>query len=77
MAVRDLFLTGDGRIEGFHLYRETEVESAAKGLDRLLRLLADKRLMTHVPIIENWKDVGETANQLIQRDFPGKAVLTI
>ena len=77
LAVRDLFLTGDGRIEGFHLYRETEVESAAKGLDRLLRLLADKRLMTHVPIIENWKDVGETANQLIQRDFPGKAVLTI
>jgi len=77
LAVRDLFLTGDGRIEGFHLYRETEVESAAKGLDRLLCLLADKRLTIHVPIIENWKNVGETAKQLIGRDFPGKAVLTI
>jgi len=77
LAIRDLFLTGDGRVEGFHLYRETEIESAAKGLDRLLCLLADKRLMTHVPITEHWKNVGEMATQLVGRDFPGKAVLTI
>ncbi|MFP6715250.1 MAG: zinc-binding dehydrogenase [Alphaproteobacteria bacterium] len=77
LAVRELFLTGDGRIEGFHLYRETEIESAAKGLDRLLRLVADKCLITHVPITDNWNNIGETATRLIGRDFPGKAVLTI
>ncbi len=77
LAVRDLMFTGDGRIEGFHLYRESEVETAAKGLDRLLALLADGRLTTHVPVTGNWERIGETAAQLIGRDFAGKAVLTI
>lgn len=77
LAVRDLMLTGDGRIEGFYLYRETEVESATKGLDRLLALLADGRLTTHVPVTGNWQDIGATAARLIERDFPGKAVLSI
>ena len=77
LAVRDLMFTGDGRIEGFHLYRESEVETAAKGLDRLLALLADGRLTTHVPVTGNWEQIGETAAQLIGRDFAGKAVLTI
>ena len=77
LAVRELMLTGDGRIEGFYLYRETEIESATKGLDRLLRLLADGRLATHVPVTGSWETIGETAAQLIGRDFPGKAVLTI
>jgi len=77
LAVRDLMLTGDGRIEGFHLYRETEIEPAAKGLDRLLYLLADKRLTTHVPVTGDWQAIGETAARLIGRDFAGKAVLTI
>lgn len=77
LAVRELFMTGDGRIEGFHLYRETEIESAAKGLDRLLALLADGRLSTHVPINEDWGNIGTIAARLIGRDFPGKAVLTI
>ena len=76
LAVRDLMLTGDGRIEGFYLYRETEIESAAKGLDRLLGLLADGRLTTHVPVTGNWEAIGETAARLIGRDFAGKAVLT-
>lgn len=77
LAVRDLMLTGDGRIEGFYLYRETEIESAAKGLDRLLQLLAEKRLTTHVPVTGDWQAIGETAARLIGRDFAGKAVLTI
>ena len=76
LAVRELMFTGDGRIEGFYLYRETEIESAAKGLDRLLRLLADKRLTTHVPVTGSWENIGETAERLIGRDFGGKAVLT-
>ncbi len=77
LAVRDLMLTGDGRIEGFYLYRESEIESAAKGLARLLGLLADGRLTTHVPVTGNWQTIGETAARLIGRDFAGKAVLTI
>ncbi len=77
LAVRELMSTGDGRIEGFHLYRESEIESAAKGLDRLLLLLADQRLTTHIPVTGSWETIGETAARLIGRDFAGKAVLTI
>ncbi|MDA1099868.1 MAG: zinc-binding dehydrogenase [Proteobacteria bacterium] len=77
LAVRELMFTGDGRIEGFYLYRETEIEAAAKGLGRLLHLLADGRLTTHVPVTENWATIGATAARLIGRDFAGKAVLTI
>ncbi len=76
LAVRKLMFTGDGRIEGFYLYRETEIESAAKGLDRFLHLLADKLLTTHVPVTGSWENIGETAERLIGRDFAGKAVLT-
>lgn len=77
LAIRDLMLTGDGRIEGFYLYREAEIESAAKGLARLLALLADGRLRTLVPVTGDWSEIGTVAESLIGRDFPGKAVLTI
>ena len=70
-------MTGDGRIEGFHLYRESQVESAAKGLGRLLGLLEQKRLSPYVAVKGNWKEIDAVAAQLIDRDFPGKAVLTI
>lgn len=76
-AIRDLMLTGDGRIEGFYLYRECDIESAAKGLTRLLALLADGRLQTLVPVTGAWSETGAVAEALIARNFPGKAVLTI
>ena len=77
LAIRDLMFTGDGRVEGFYLYRESEIEYATRGLDRLLQLLADGRLVTHVPVTGSWSSIGETAAGLIARNFPGKAVLTI
>jgi NADPH:quinone reductase-like Zn-dependent oxidoreductase len=77
LAIRDLMLTGAGRVEGFYLYRESEFEAASKGLDRLLALLADGRLKTLVSLTGGWESIGETAEKLIKRSFPGKAVLTI
>ena len=77
LAIRDLMFTGDGRVEGFYLYRESDIEYASRGLARLLGLLAGGQLVTHVPVTGSWEDIGETAAGLIARDFPGKAVLTI
>jgi NADPH:quinone reductase-like Zn-dependent oxidoreductase len=77
LAIRNLMFTGDGRIEGFYLYRETEFETATKGLDRLLKLLADGRLETLVSVSGNWETIGEVAEQLIERSYPGKAVLSV
>ena len=69
--------TGNGRIEGFHLYRESEIEPACKGLERLLELSRVRKLRTHIPVQENWTNIGDVAEQLIARDFPGKAVVHI
>ena len=77
LAIRDLMFTGDGRVEGFYLYRESDIEYASRGLARLLGLVAGGQLVTHVPVTGSWENIGETAAGLIARDFPGKAVLTI
>lgn len=75
--VRDLMVTAGGRIEGFFLFRQTDVEPGARGLARLLRLVSDKRLKTHISVTGSWQKIGETATQLIGREFAGKAVLTL
>jgi NADPH:quinone reductase-like Zn-dependent oxidoreductase len=77
LAIRDLMLTGNGRLEGFYLTRDIQIERASKGLSRLLRLLGDGRLRTLVSIDADWSTVGATAARLLAREFPGKAVLRI
>ena len=77
VQIRDLMATGDGRIDGFHLYRESEFESAQHGLERLLSLMVSDRLKTLVSVTGDWSEVGKVAAQLIDRDYPGKAVLNI
>ena len=77
VAIRDLMLTGNGRVEGFYLTRDIQIERASKGLSRLLKLLADGRLRTLVSIDADWSTVGPTAARLMARDFTGKAVLRI
>jgi NADPH:quinone reductase-like Zn-dependent oxidoreductase len=77
LAIRDLMLTGNGRLEGFYLTRDIQIERASKGLSRLLRLLGDGRLRTLVSIDADWSTVGATAARLLAREFQGKAVLRI
>lgn len=77
VPLRNLLLSGDGRIDGFHLYRESEIESASKGLTRLMRLMIDGRLKADVAVERDWRHVADVAKALIDREFAGKAVLTI
>lgn len=77
LGLRDLMFTGDGRIDGFHLYRESEVESCTLGLTRLLSLLESGRIRTVVSQVSDWGEVASVASGLISRDYPGKAVLTL
>ena len=76
-AIRDLMLTGDGRIEGFYPTRDIQIEKASKGLARLMTLLAEGQLKTLVSIDADWGTVGVTAAKLMAREFPGKAVLRL
>jgi len=75
-GVRDFFSTGTGRIEGFHLYRESEFISAGSGLARLMYLMQQKQLSTLISRRGDWSAIGEVAQALIDRNYPGKAVLT-
>ncbi|MFT5172072.1 MAG: NADPH2:quinone reductase [Gammaproteobacteria bacterium] len=77
IAVRDLMATGAGRIEGFHLYRESEYAHARNGLARLASLVAQGRLKTHISRTEDWREVGAVAKDLIARSYTGKAVLKV
>jgi NADPH:quinone reductase-like Zn-dependent oxidoreductase len=69
--------TGTGRVEGFNLYRESEKESIARGLDRLLRLVQSGQLNVQVDTAAPWDQAPDLAQQLTDRRFSGKAVLSV
>lgn len=77
LAVRDLMATGAGRVEGFHLYRESQYAHSCHGLARLMKLMMQQRLTTMISRVEDWSQVGEVAQALLDRSYSGKAVLTI
>ena len=80
--VRKMYVVGEkqptGRFE-WPLYFASpgSNHTAARGLARLLRLVSDKRLKSHISVTGSWEDIGETAVRLLGREFSGKAVLSI
>lgn len=62
---------------GFILFHEVERAPASVGLARLAALVAAKRLHPYIAVETSWTDVGEVAQQLLDREYPGKAVLLI
>ncbi len=74
--VRKFFNSG-GSLYGFFIFNEVGRESVALGLTRLLGLVADGRLDTSITIDASWTEVGKVAQQLMDRQFTGKAVLHI
>jgi NADPH:quinone reductase len=75
--VSKFYLTGGASLYGFILFYELGRESASFGLGRLLNLVADGRLKTHIEIESSWRDVADVARQLMERRFVGKAVLHV
>ena len=60
-----------------NLYQELEQEPASTRLSRLLRLVSDGKLTPHLGAETDWHEIGTVAQALIDRQFPGKAVLHI
>ena len=71
------FRIGGVRLYGFILFHEVLSHPAGDGLARLVALVAAKRLRPHIAVEASWTDIGKIAQQLIDRNFPGKAVLHI
>lgn len=68
---------GGASLYGFILFHELKRESASVGLTRLLRLVETGQLRPHIDLEASWTEVAEVAQKLIDRSFPGKAVLHV
>ncbi len=72
---RHFFGTGGASLYGFILFHEVLEKPASGGLGRLVRLVADGVLRPHVSVEEPWEEIGSVAHRLLDRSYPGKAVL--
>ncbi|BAY94760.1 MULTISPECIES: zinc-binding dehydrogenase [unclassified Tolypothrix] len=69
--------TGGASLYGLILFHELQRESAALGLQRLLRLVEAGQLRPHINIEADWTQIAEVAQKLLERQYLGKAVLRI
>jgi NADPH:quinone reductase len=60
-----------------NLYHELGRAPASLGLQRLVRLAGDGKLTPHLGAEADWREIGKVAQALLDRRFPGKAVLHI
>jgi NADPH:quinone reductase len=60
-----------------NLYQELGREPASVGLQRLIRLVGSGKLTPHLGAEADWREIGKIAQSLLDRRFPGKAVLHV
>ncbi len=75
--IRRFYGTGRATLYGLSVFTELAREPAGLGLARLAGLVAEGKLKPHVALEEPWTEIGSVAQRLIDRDYPGKAVLTV
>lgn len=71
------FGKGGLRLYGFILFHEVVRQPAGAGLARLAALIDAGRLHPHISVEQSWTEIGMVAQQLLDRAYPGKAVLHI
>jgi NADPH2:quinone reductase len=71
------FRTGGASLYGFIIFDEVKRQPAGQGLARLARLIADGRLHPRIEVEAPWTQIAEVARQLLDRRYPGKAVLHV
>ena len=74
---REFFVAGRTTLYGLYLFTELLTEPASVGLRRLADLVAAGQLAPHISLERPWTEIGQVAQDLISRRFPGKAVLTL
>ena len=75
--LRSFFIAGGTSFHGFYLFQELQHESAQSGLTCLGRLVEAQHLHPQIALEESWEHISEVAQQLMERRFAGKAVLTV
>jgi NADPH:quinone reductase len=74
---RAFFVTGRTTLYGFYLFTELLSERGSVGLRRLAELVAAGQLVPHISLEKPWTEIAAVAQDLLDRRFPGKAVLTL
>ena len=70
--------TGMTTLYGLNLFDELRtVEAASVGLARLAGLVGKGKLKPRISIEADWTEIADMAQQLLDRRYPGKAVLHI
>ncbi len=77
VSLRPLVLTPPASLTGLLILNELRYEPPMNGLRRLVALLADGRLRPHIAVEAPWTQVADVSQQLMDRKFPGKAVLLV
>lgn len=75
--VSDFYLSGGASLYGFILFHEVLAKPAADGLARLANFVTDGRMAPLISEEAPWTEVGAVAQRLLDRAYPGKAVLRV
>jgi len=75
--VSSFYATGGATLYGFILFHEILSKPAAEGLSRLAGLVTEGKLRPRIEVRESWTEVGAVAQRLLDRSYPGKAVLRL
>jgi NADPH:quinone reductase-like Zn-dependent oxidoreductase len=75
--VRTFFVTGRTMLYGFILFDELATDPASNGLARLAGLVAAQQITPTISVEAPWTEIAQVAQQLLDRSFPGKAVLHV
>ncbi|HKV44638.1 MAG TPA: zinc-binding dehydrogenase, partial [bacterium] len=71
------FGTGAVTLYGLVLATELRREPASIGLARLVRMVSAGALRPHIEVEAPWTEIAEIAGRLMDRRYPGKAVLRV
>jgi NADPH:quinone reductase len=74
---RSFFVSGRTTLYGFYLFVELGNDPAGDGLRRVADLVAAGQVAPRISLERPWTDIGQVAQDLMARRFPGKAVLTL
>ncbi|TAE56145.1 MAG: alcohol dehydrogenase [Nostocales cyanobacterium] len=71
----NLYALGGASIYGLIVFHELKQEPASVGLKWLVELVGSGQLRPHIDIEAPWTEIADIAQKLVDRTFPGKAVL--
>jgi NADPH:quinone reductase len=72
-----LFLRSGGTISALRVFSEIHKETASIGLSRLARMIDAGSLKPLIAVEASWTEIGKVAQMLLDREYPGKAVLNV